>query len=724
MNKILLKLICAFTLALGLNTTTKAQLVYIPDSIFRVYLHQNFGSCMVGDYIDSNCPAVLNTKILKINNRGISDLTGVAVFVNDTLLECYGNALTTLPILPPSLTSLNCISNQLTNLSNLPPSLNKLICYNNQLTSISNLPSSLTEFYCDNNQLTSISNLPSSLIRFSCDNNQLTTLPILPPPLINLYCQNNLLTSLPNLPNTLDYLYCENNQLTSLPALPSTLTRLACSANQLTGLPSLPVNIKILNCFNNQLISLPGLVNCDVRILNCSNNLLTTLPTLSGNLEYLTCNNNPLTFIPQLPPSLLGLSCSKTQITSLPGLANLRVLDCHSNQLTSIPSLPPYMTYLECGNNLLTSLPNMPTSIVNLYCDNNMIDSLPPMPQSLRYIDCSHNSLTSLPYFYYSIDSIDCSYNQITSLPFSIYTYFKKLDCSNNLITSVPEFNSGLSTFYCQNNPITCLNKLKGIKTLDISGTLINCLLDYGVVTNCNPPISNFPICDAFNTNGCDLFWNIGGTSFIDSDSNCIIGINEPNYSNQKISLYKNGVFDQFTYTSFAGKYDFNTISYDTYKTEIDTMGKPFKINCPLAGFYLDTITPIDSMKYDRNFGVKCKGVDLAVTNINSNNIRPASIREITIKAGDFSNYFGAHCSMGVSGNVTISITGPCNFHSPVIGALVPNSVIGNVLTYNVIYFGTIIYYSSFNFNILVDTTANIGSQICIQVSISLPQVN
>ncbi|MBK9639648.1 MAG: hypothetical protein IPO63_18300 [Bacteroidetes bacterium] len=49
------------------------------------------------------------------------------------------------------------------------------------------------------------------------------------------------------------------------------------------------------------------------------------------------------------------------------------------------------------------------------------------------------------------------------------------------------------------------------------------------------------------------------------------------------------------------------------------------------------------------------------------------------------------------------------------------NSVIGNVLTYNVADFGILIYDSSFNFNILVDTTAALGSQICIQVSISTP---
>jgi hypothetical protein len=72
-----------------------------------------------------------------------------------------------------------------------------------------------------------------------------------------------------------------------------------------------------------------------------------------------------------------------------------------------------------------------------------------------------------------------------------------------------------------------------------------------------------------------------------------------------------------------------------------------------MSGFYLDTISAVDSMKYDRDFGLKCKDVDLAVTSIFSNNLRPASIREIKIQAGDYSNNFGAHCAAGISGTVT-----------------------------------------------------------------------
>ncbi|MBL0096392.1 MAG: hypothetical protein IPP46_07745 [Bacteroidetes bacterium] len=109
----------------------------------------------------------------------------------------------------------------------------------------------------------------------------------------------------------------------------------------------------------------------------------------------------------------------------------------------------------------------------------------------------------------------------------------------------------------------------------------------------------------------------------------------------------------------------------------------------------------------------------MAVTSIYSNNIRPASVREIKIQAGDYSNTFGANCANGISGTVVISITGPCNYLFPGVGALTPDSVNGNVLTYNVADFGAMSNNINFNFTILVDTNATLGNQICIQVSIS-----
>ena len=538
MKNILLKVICVIALVLGFKTSGSAQLVHIPDSAFRAYLNQNFGGCMVGDSIDSSCPAVIAAKNINVINRGISNLSGIEVFVNDTLLNC--------------------------------------------------------------------------------NYNQLITLPILPPLLKQLHCKNNQLTTLPSFPSLLTDLDCGLNQLTSLPPLPLSLINLDCFANQLTSLQTLPLTIKKLYCNNNQ---------------------LTFLFTLPPTIKYLVCNFNSLTSLPSLPSSLIELQC-------------------RDNQLTSLPSLPSSLLDLVCANNQLTSLPTLSPLLLSLYCGGNQLSSLPNIPSNLWVLNCQYN-------------------------------------------------------------PLFCLPNLNRITNLDFTGTQVNCISSYGLITTSYPALSTISICDVFNTNGCEVFWNIEGSAFFDTDTNCIVGANEPLFKNQKLNLYKNGVLDQQTYSNVNGDYDFDTFSFDFYKTEFDTTGLPFEAYCPSSGYYLDTISTADSMKYDRDFGLKCKGVDLAATNIFSNNLRPASIREIKISAGDYSNYFGAHCAEGISGTVNITITGACTYISPAIGALTPNTVIGNVLTYNVADFGTVSYDSSFNFNILVDTTAALGSQICIQVSIS-----
>jgi uncharacterized repeat protein (TIGR01451 family) len=227
------------------------------------------------------------------------------------------------------------------------------------------------------------------------------------------------------------------------------------------------------------------------------------------------------------------------------------------------------------------------------------------------------------------------------------------------------------------------------------------------------------PICDIFNNNGCDVFWNIAGTSFVDLDTNCIIGTNERGYANQKVDLYKNGTLYKQTYTNFNGNYDFDSYLYGFYKIELDTNGLPFEVNCPSNGFYLDTISAIDSVKQDRNFALNCKGADLAATSIYAQAFLPANLTTVKINAGDLTNFYGLNCSASTSGSVTITIGGACSYYSSPNYALTPTSILGNVLTYSIADFGAISYDSTFDFNLLVDTNAVLGSQLCITVSVT-----
>ncbi|MBL0097071.1 MAG: hypothetical protein IPP46_11765 [Bacteroidetes bacterium] len=93
MKKRLLRLLFLITLFSGMRTDVKAQLVYIPDSNFRAYLNQYFGSCMVGNSIDPTCQDLFAVTDINVSGRGIADLTGINVFSNCATLNCSNNAL-------------------------------------------------------------------------------------------------------------------------------------------------------------------------------------------------------------------------------------------------------------------------------------------------------------------------------------------------------------------------------------------------------------------------------------------------------------------------------------------------------------------------------------------------------------------------------------------------------------------------------------------------------
>jgi Leucine-rich repeat (LRR) protein len=657
MRTILKKGVLIFSLIFCIQTNVKAQLVFIPDLQFRNWLLLNYTSCMFGNSLDTTCTGLLNVQIVSLDNKNISDLTGISAFSNLKFLSCVGNQLTSLPTLPPTLESLYCYNNQITSLPSFPSTLELLDCHNNLITSLPSLSDSLKYFYCQNNQITSLPTLPSKLVELNCDANQLTTLPSFPSTLIELNCRSNQINSLPLMPSSLTYLNCGVNQLVTLPNLPTSLAYLFCDSNQLSSFPTIPNLIQKISCGYNQFSTLPALPN-SMYDLYCENNQLTSLPTLPTSLRFLNCAENQITGLPQLPTFLIFLYCYDNQITSIPTLPyTLTRLFCYNNQLTSLPVLNPTLELLKCQNNQLTALPSLPSGLKTLNCNGNQITSLPTIPASLNYLCCN-------------------------------------------------------------DNPITCLPDIKNVTALYFTNTLVTCVPTYGIVATGRPKIDTIPICDLFNSYGCEVPWNMTGKSYLDLDTNCIITSNEKGIASQRINLYRNGIFDQQTYTDAQGKFRFDAYTYQTYKIEADTTFLPFTINCPSTGSYTHYINAIDTMLIDRNFALKCKGIDIAATNIYTLNPRPGSIRTVNIQAGDLSNLYAGNCASGVCGTVTITITGACNYFSSPSYALAPTSAVGNVLTYNIVDFGVLSYDSTFDFNLLVDTTATLGSQICITVNV------
>ena len=228
---------------------------------------------------EANKQAIEAVTSLNIEDKNLTDISGIEYFTQLTELYCSHNQLTALPV--GNLTQLKYLS-----------------CSYNQLTAlpVENL-TNLTNLSFSHNQLTAlpVGNL-TQLKYLSCSYNQLTALPVGSlTKLTNLNCSHNQLTALPvgNL-TQLKYLSCSYNQLTALPVENLTqLTELSCGYNQLTALPVENLTkLTSLSCNNNQLTALPVENLTKLTALNCHDNRLTELDITSvTSLNSLFCGN-------------------------------------------------------------------------------------------------------------------------------------------------------------------------------------------------------------------------------------------------------------------------------------------------------------------------------------------------------------------------------------------------------------------------------------------------
>ena len=217
MQKLIL-LFCLFILPVFVS----AQIVNIPDSIFKAYLVGNTAINTNGDGEIQVTEASAFTGTIGVSSPGISDLTGIEAFTALTVLWCYKNSLTSLDVSNnTALTDLGCSSNLLTSLDvSQNTALTTLNCWGNSLTGLDvTNNTALTILGCDNNSLTSldVSN-NTALTVLSCQYNSLTSLDVTQnTALTELYCSTNPLATLDVSQNTaLTDLYCWGNYLTAL----------------------------------------------------------------------------------------------------------------------------------------------------------------------------------------------------------------------------------------------------------------------------------------------------------------------------------------------------------------------------------------------------------------------------------------------------------------------------------------------------------------------------
>ncbi|MFN8286853.1 MAG: T9SS type A sorting domain-containing protein [Chitinophagales bacterium] len=554
-------------------------------------------------------------------------------------------------------------------------------CINgNELDTTCSLVGSTTHIQCPFAGINNLEGLQyfHNLQSITLDGNYVNDFSALPPSVTGISVNSSGLSSISNLPAGLTDLSLIDNQLSSLPPLPNSLNTLDITGNQFTALPSLPQNLSTLNCSRNYLTSISNLPG-NIYSLNCSMNQLTTLSLPSTYMNAVDCSHNSLSTINATALYMYQLYCWDNLLTSLPPITSINTLLANNNQLATLPNLPTGIAAVNVRDNSLTSLPTLPSSLSALACDSNNLNALPVLPNGMRYLTCSYNNITTLP----------------TALPDSL-----------NLLD-------------CRNNQISCLPLLISLDSLNFTNTLVNCLPNAPAILQCQPPLNTLPLCDIFNTNGCALYWNLGGKVHVESDGNCLHDTLESFSNDIKITLLKNGSPIKYTYTT-QGQYLFDVDTLTAYTIEVDTTQIPYTLNCPPLGYHSYTLSTVDSLVNNLDFALQCpSGFDVGVSHIISLGLpRPANPITIRTNAGDIAQNYGSNCAIGISGAVTLSWSGPVTYASPAPGALTP-TVAGTTATWNIADFGNIINTTAFNLLFQVDTMAAIGNQICITVNVT-----
>lgn len=280
--------------------------------------------------IDNSVPTANISAItdLDIQNRGISNLTGIEDFISLTVLNCENNFINVLDV------------TQNTNLT-------QLFCSNNALNTIHvSTLTNLQILWCGNNQLSSldVSN-NTQLISLVCNDNQLTSIDVSNNTSLNVLVLEMNQISILNISNnsTLSRLNCSSNFITSLNLSNNlSLVNLNCGTNQLNDLDT--SNNPLLNYLDvsfNLIEELDLSENSQLIEVDCSNNNLCRLIINNGNNSDLNLfdfsNNTNLNCVVVDNPSLINPSWIPASFTNYVNIVN----DC--NVFVNVDTLDDYV---------------------------------------------------------------------------------------------------------------------------------------------------------------------------------------------------------------------------------------------------------------------------------------------------------------------------------------------------------------------------------------------
>jgi uncharacterized repeat protein (TIGR01451 family) len=197
--------------------------------------------------------------------------------------------------------------------------------------------------------------------------------------------------------------------------------------------------------------------------------------------------------------------------------------------------------------------------------------------------------------------------------------------------------------------------------------------------------------------------------------------------SNVKVMLKRNGQVKQQFYAFNSGGYTFKTDSLVSYEVAIDTAQMPLLLSCPASGSRTVALTAQDSIRTGQNFALECPGtVDFSVRSIVANRFRSSLPVHIQILAGnDLTQRYQVTCGAGTAGTVTVTLSGPISYLGPSAGALTPDSVLGNVLIYQIPDLNALLS-TDLVIDAATDSAAQINERICINATINtvMPDAN
>jgi uncharacterized repeat protein (TIGR01451 family) len=514
------------------------------------------------------------------------------------------------------------------------------------------------------------------------------------------------------------------------------------SGNQLDTQCPAVLNCQFLNIANKNISNLGGITGfTNLYSLDCSFNNISAIITLPTYLNELKADMNPITIFFPLPSYLTDLSISYCNLSSLPALpSTLTSLSVSGQLLGNLPALPagiislgmsgigattypplnPNMFFLDVSGNNMGPLPILPSTLQFLYCSGMQLTTIPTLPPAMRAFQCSNNNLSSLPALPNTLTYLDCSYNQIPTLP-ALPTSLTVLDARSNLLTSAYNLPSALQIANLSDNQITCFGEFPHPSVMNLTATNnpFTCIPNYPA--QMTPAIGTIPLCVTGNPNGCPIAEGIGGKVYVDGNGDCSLTTGEAAVTNAPLKLYDNsGSFVQAAMSYGLGDYFFSQ-GNGTWKAEIDTAGRPYRVVCAYPGIdsTVSLTVPVP-IALDVNFAVECKpGFDVGASAISHNNlIFPGQPFTSTVVAGDLSQFYGLHCATGVAGQVVVTVTGPVTYVGTPWTALIP-TILGNTYTYAIADFGVGNIMQDLQQQFMTDTTAVVGDSVCFQVAVT-----